>query len=376
MPDAIGRRSYLVFFAPSPSEAGGAQQRARLLSQALVERGWKVLLIGRTASGRHVGIWSLHGVTVIEIPGFGRRRLGALVYIVVGLALGVATWIRAAGYLALQLSSPATAAAACGLLTRRPFVIMSSTSGVLSEISLMRGPTGAARRVLLRAAAAVVAQTNEAAGELAAAVPGVRTAVLPNPVIDRNHSSLSGEPRVAYAGRFSEEKDLPRLLAAWELLVAEQPQARLTLIGAGGAYRSVEKRLRGIVDQSPALRATVRFTGWLENPTPELCSADVFVFPSRSEGMSNALLEACALGRIVVASDIAPNVAVVGRDYPLLFLVGDVDSLLSALRASLTDEEVRSRSLSAISNRMNLFSPSAIAERLEQILLDEDRSRH
>lgn len=371
------RRSRLVFFAPSPSEPGGAQRRAQLLADALAERGWKVLIIGRSVGAKRFSLRRHGPVQVLEVPGYGRRRLGALAFLATGVFLGIAAGIRGSGYMALQLSSPATAAALCGLVARKPFVVMSSTSGALSETALLRGRgRGAARRALLRRAAQLVGQTDEAVRELSSVLPGTPVVALPNPVAAVPVPPLSGAARVAFSGRLSEEKDLPRLLTAWEVLVSERPHACLTLIGAGSAHRSVESELRATVARRPGLRASVRFTGWLPDPSPEVAAADVFVFPSLSEGMSNALLEACALGRVVVASDIEANVEILGSGYPLLFAAGDADELLGALRRALDDDALRVRCRELIAERLDRFSPVTIAGRLELAFLDADRTRH
>jgi glycosyltransferase involved in cell wall biosynthesis len=51
----------------------------------------------------------------------------------------------------------------------------------------------------------------------------------------------------------------------------------------------------------------IRFIGRTKDPQPFLSSLDVFVLPSRSEGMSNALLEAMAMGVASVATDVGSN---------------------------------------------------------------------
>ncbi len=51
----------------------------------------------------------------------------------------------------------------------------------------------------------------------------------------------------------------------------------------------------------------VEFSGAVASPTDALRNADLFVLPSREEGMSIALLEAMALGIPLVASSIAGN---------------------------------------------------------------------
>lgn len=65
--------------------------------------------------------------------------------------------------------------------------------------------------------------------------------------------------------------------------------------------------------------------------------SSVFVFPSEFEGMSMMLLEAISCRTLVVCSDIAPNIGVVGEGYPYLFRSQDTSALRSALEQALVD---------------------------------------
>ena len=58
-----------------------------------------------------------------------------------------------------------------------------------------------------------------------------------------------------------------------------------------------------------------------------------FVISSSSEGCSNALCEALALGMPVLASDIAGNRGLLGEDFPGYFPVGDAPALARLLQA-------------------------------------------
>lgn len=78
---------------------------------------------------------------------------------------------------------------------------------------------------------------------------------------------------------------------------------------------NVELLIAGIIDRpwAEALRERARgdrriqFLGRMSPASDFLASLDIFVLPSRSEGMSNALLEAMALGLPCVATDVGSN---------------------------------------------------------------------
>jgi glycosyltransferase involved in cell wall biosynthesis len=189
-------------------------------------------------------------------------------------------------------------------------------------------------------------------------------------------SPLSGAPNVLFIGRLSKEKDLERLLDAWPVVIGDRPDASLTLAGGGGAYRSMESILKQRVSSDPVLSSSVVLSGWVEDVSALLSANDVFVFPSLSEGMSNALLEAAAAGRVIVASNIPANRAVLGDDYPLLFEAGDTDALGRALRSAITDEKVRASARDRLALRIDSFSERRIVDRVEGMVEGAYRARN
>lgn len=371
---AVSRKA--VIFSPGHAEIGGAARRARAIAEALSRRGWRVWVVTRAGTLSRPRLFHSGNLTVWEVPGFNRRRLGAALFMATAVPLGLIAGPRAT-FVSIQLTSQSLAASLCAWAWRRPFLAFTTTSGSLSEVQRLNGSLGAGlRRRLVARAAYLVAQTDAAASELQSLVPGERTAVIPNPAAAAERAPLNGRPRAVFTGRFSEEKDLLGLLDAWEQVAVAHPDARLRLVGEAGQYRPVETLLREKVAVSPLLRTTVEFTGWVEDVGRELRAADVYAFPSLSEGMSNSLLEACAWGRIVVASDIASNRAVLGDDYPLLFPAGDRGALATALRRALTEPLTRERAREHLARRMDRFSLDSVVDRLEALIVDANRSRH
>lgn len=114
------------------------------------------------------------------------------------------------------------------------------------------------------------------------------------------------EPRanaVAFVGRLAPEKNLAMLLDAWERVLPKSPGTLLKLIGDGPERLALEAKAV-LMQLAPH---SVRFLGAIEDPSTILRFCNLFVLPSREEGMSIALLEAMALGMPIVASDIPGN---------------------------------------------------------------------
>jgi glycosyltransferase involved in cell wall biosynthesis len=109
------------------------------------------------------------------------------------------------------------------------------------------------------------------------------------------------DPLLLAAARHEYQKGLDLLLKAFSLVVRERPNARLLIAGRDGNQTS---ELRRLTDQLH-LVDEVRFMGVRTDVPDLLCAADVFVLPSRWEGLGSVLLEAMALEAPIVASDLS-----------------------------------------------------------------------
>lgn len=358
-----------MMFTPGHSEVGGAARRSRLVASAFAERGWRVRVVTRAGTLNRLRLIRRPNLLVVEVPGFGARRAGAVLYVAVALLLGVMWGVRARAFLAIQLVSPTSVASLCSLILRRPFICMATATGSLGELHYARQTRLATLRLkLLRRANFVIAQNPAQAIDLGSVFRPESVRTLPNPVDLPPTTSLDGRPRVLFTGRFSKEKDLIKLMHAWSRVVEHRPDARLTLLGSGGSYRSVEAELRTLVASRPALSLSVDFPGWVPDVTPFLRSHDVFVLPSLSEGMSNALLEATAYGRIIVATDIPGNRAVLGGDYPLLVPPGDPIAMAEGIERAFDDDDLRERARAQLQTRVHRFSTEAVVDALETLV--------
>jgi glycosyltransferase involved in cell wall biosynthesis len=134
-----------------------------------------------------------------------------------------------------------------------------------------------------------------------------------------------------FIGRLSDEKNLDVLIESWAEVKREFLGAQLLIVGGGGAYRNVEARLRDLVS-ALGLDGSVRFVGHVDRAKDYVMTSDVFVLPSRTEGMSNALVEALACGASIVATDIPGNAEIcTDGESALLVPVGDSRAMAHAI---------------------------------------------
>src|SRR5205807_1065035 len=105
-------------------------------------------------------------------------------------------------------------------------------------------------------------------------------------------------PNLVAVGRLSLEKGVDVLLDAFAQIREVVTHARLTILGDGPLAAALGEQRDRL-----GLKDSVHFVGFLPNPHPYVKYADLFVMPSRVEGMPNAVLEALALEKPVVATD-------------------------------------------------------------------------
>lgn len=100
---------------------------------------------------------------------------------------------------------------------------------------------------------------------------------------------------VTWVGRFDPVKRLPLLLEASEAL--REKQIRWLLVGDGPEKSRIEHQIR-----ARGIDSLIVLPGWRPDLGSAFAAADLFAFPSLTEGMPNAVLEALAAGVPVLAT--------------------------------------------------------------------------
>lgn len=143
-----------------------------------------------------------------------------------------------------------------------------------------------------------------------------------------------GDVVIGSVGRLHAQKGHADLLVAAQRVVREYNGSVTFVIAGYGPLRDVlEARAKKL-----GLESRIRFLGYRSDVPLILSALDVFVLPSLWEGMSNAILEAMAAGKPVVATAVDGNVEqVVDGCTGFLVPPGDADALAEALLAVVRD---------------------------------------
>lgn len=118
--------------------------------------------------------------------------------------------------------------------------------------------------------------------------------------------------------------------------------------------------------RSHHLEPTFRFLGARDDVGDLIVGSDVVAVPSRVEGMPGAVLEAMALERPVVASDLPVVREAIGANAAALVPVGDSAALADALQHALTDGHAATVRSARI-RFDTTFAPGPVAARLAEL---------
>lgn len=204
--------------------------------------------------------------------------------------------------------------------------------------------------ILLRKNSRVIVQNEEDKLDLVALCPGAapRITVIPGSGVDTIHFAPAPEPPAppvvaAYAGRMIAIKGVANLVEAQQILQRRGTDLRLVLAGEADAENpsAIGRDTLEAWSRLPG----VTWRGRVEDIREIWRGAHIAVLASLGgEGLSKSLLEAAAMGRPIIATDIAGS-RDIARDGVNAILVppGDAGALAEALAALARDAGRRRR---------------------------------
>jgi glycosyltransferase involved in cell wall biosynthesis len=149
-------------------------------------------------------------------------------------------------------------------------------------------------------------------------------------------------PHIVTLGTFEHKKGHDLLIRAFAAVAREYPEAHLSILGRqSDTLESTRALVRDLRLES---RITLRVNAPHAEAIAALRQADVFVLPSRNEAFSVALLEAGAMGRAVVATEVCgvPELIENGRT-GVLVPPESAEALAQAILHVLRDESLARR---------------------------------
>lgn len=202
-------------------------------------------------------------------------------------------------------------------------------------------------------------------------IPGInphRIHVVPNG-IDPDFWCPSHRPRsqglkMLSAGRLEPVKGFDLLISAFTDVAHAVPDARLVVAGQGSQRQDLERQVA-----DAGLSDRVVFTGILDRwqLRDAYRDADLFVLPSRSEGLPLALLEAMATGLPFVAADVGGVSEIATQQSGCCVPAEDVQALGRMLVHALTQCDLREAGCAARQRAMDFSARASDLKYLELV---------
>lgn len=313
---------------------GGAERVASILANHFCERGYRVLFVAVYNDRREYALRG--GIGVFDVRTEGRTPLRRLLDRNNGV------------YRALKAFSPDVTISFLHNETAR-----SVFAGLPVIFSLRNDPQRSGngfwerrvRNAVYRRAKAVVFQTEGARAYFGGKI-GQKGVVIPNPLEtaslpfwrDRAHNHT-----FVTACRLNEQKNLPMMIGAFCAFHARFPAFRLEIYGEG----ELRERLQAMIDGYGASEY-IRLMGRSSRIHEIMAQSFAFVLSSDYEGLSNAMLEALAIGLPCICTDCPPGGArayIRPMENGLLVPCGDESALCEAM-CLLADDAALCRTLS------------------------------
>ncbi len=182
-------------------------------------------------------------------------------------------------------------------------------------------------------------------------------------------SELNLDPRYRYIGtvsRLDPIKNQSMMINAFAQAKKNINSLRLILIGDGPSRGLLEDQVKML-----GLNKEVIFTGFINNPQKYIKTFEVFLLSSFSEGTSMTLLEAMALSKPCVVTNVGGNPEIVENEISGRVVPSNDISLFSHAIVDILNDSVLSKSYGETGNRklMNEFSVDRMINSYEKLYL-------
>lgn len=292
---------------------GGAERQAELLARAMAAQGVRVTIVApcRLADSAEVETEFGANLTVKlrDYPNFGGRRMASTL----AWTVNVLAWLRRRHDIDAVYVFHARLHALPGLLARmvlgKPLFIKLGGGGDVGDFRALEAKTGGYGRLIARLirehADGFVANSREIVADLKGyGVPADKIIEISNGVLaptreqfEAFRAARSGY-RFLYTGRIEPDKNVPVLVDALALCLAQGCVADLTIVGDGSDLSNVAERASSL-----DIAQFVHLPGRQDDVRPYLTQSDFFLSASQAEGQSNSLLEAMAYGLIPIVAE-------------------------------------------------------------------------
>jgi glycosyltransferase involved in cell wall biosynthesis len=172
---------------------------------------------------------------------------------------------------------------------------------------------------------------------------------------------------VLFVARFTAHKQPLALIEAFAKALTSNPNLHLLMVGDGDQRNEAD-----VIIKQYGLQHKITLESFRKDVPDILAAADVFVLPSLWEGLPIGLLEAMAMGKAVIATNVDGTSEVIthNKNGMLIETDGLVQNLTEALLKLSVDKEMKSRfERNAMKTIDENYDAADMTRRIEQVYL-------
>lgn len=182
--------------------------------------------------------------------------------------------------------------------------------------------------------------------------------------LKKQNYSLGDKIKILHIGRYSDAKNHPELIKAISVLHQSYPNIELHLVGKG----LLKEKVAEAISRYDASKYVIEH-GTTSNPYEFLYNADIFVLPSKYEGMPMTLIEAMGSALPIVASKVGGIPDMIEDNKEGLLCSPDAEDIAKKIARLIEDQELREDLGRAAYEASKRFSSEKMAKEYEIIYL-------
>lgn len=180
--------------------------------------------------------------------------------------------------------------------------------------------------------------------------------VIPNPINQEleKFEWKRNNNNVIAVGRLNTQKNYPMLLRAFSIFSSCHPEYKLEIYGDGALEEELKKQCADL-----KIESKVYFKGFVSNIFPIMAESAMYVSSSNYEGISNAMLEALAIGIPTICTDCpvgGSREMIENGENGFLIPAGNAEKLANAMCTIAKDDKL-AKSLSVNSQKIKQKYP-------------------
>jgi glycosyltransferase involved in cell wall biosynthesis len=331
---------------------GGTEKQALALASHLVKKGIPVTIV----TSRFESKWPRHelidNVQVVRLFSPRIKVLGALIFLTSLLCYLIKHRNHYSLIHTFQIGYTSTLSILTGILLKKPSLLKLASSGRGGDIQRARKTLwGRVFLYMAKKASRIIAVSTTVEAELmAAAVNPVKLSRISNGVdvvqfrpaedksLLRKALGLPDKKTIVYTGRLSIEKGVDFLVQSFSQVESKRDY-QLIIIGDGPEKEHIVQLLDAV-----HLGKSVLLLNSVDDVAAYLNAADLFILPSRFEGLSNSLLEAMACALPVISTRVGGSKDIIEHgSNGLLVDVDNADQVQSAIAHVFDDSRLAAR---------------------------------